>query len=460
MSINWKNIFVFKRESNIYTFSKNPLERKDIVYHIFMPWSSVVDEELMFKVKEAIKINGSSYIPLFEIDGTDFELIDEDIEAFNRQISSQVETHLVLSNFESIHILRIAKIETAENVEKIKNDILPSFKPFLKKSTAFLRVDDLYVYDVNHVASEDNDIIDVLENFVESPQTHNIFQSFKNTLGVSEDISAVHKRWVDINRSLSYDYYIRACELEDNIYQETWPYFSKKTQHDLISSALDRHKGVFHRDIKKWEHLVSSFRSFKNALISELNAVYIRPLINAVVEYDILKEAWDEVQTGVIEKKISKLIGDLLSGEINEVESLEEFLFYIKSAKSFLFSLKNKFTKKIHKEEFLRIENFLIKQESLIESLSCRGLDKKIHSIIEIEDWIEHTNLNISSSSKEIVKDCNLKLSHLLSLMASASYTDNIFFKLIEEKAARGTVQKSFEDEVKNLLRIEVKKVA
>jgi hypothetical protein len=456
----WKKTFLFNRDSSIYTFSKNPLEVKRIVTHIFMSWDIKIDQELMFKVKDEVLTCGHTFIPLMEYDFFGVTLSNEEILILENQISNQVETHLVLTNFESIHVCRVKSIVKKNKISK--DSIIECFRNVSSKSQIWVEVDDLYVLDVNHIGVSKN-IENELENFITKTQTHNIFQtykSFKMSPGNETLFEIQQNRWVDINRSLTYDYYIRGCELKDNIYQDSWTYLSRKTHHELISSALDRHKGVLFRDIKKWNFLFSSFSSYKNAIVSELNNVYIRPLANAIVNSVILKEAWDDIQGGVINPKINGMIKSLIEGEITQVESLSDFLFYIKNVRSFLFTLKNKFTKKIYKEEFLIIENFLNRQESLIESLTFRGLDKKIQSIIEIDNWINEVNIDISENSRDKIKDCNLKLSHLLSIMASASYTDNIFFKLIEEKSGRGVVQKSFEDEVKNLLSIEVKKVA
>ena len=74
---------------------------------------------------------------------------------------------------------------------------------------------------------------------------------------------------------------------------------------------------------------------------------------------------------------------------------------------------------------------------------------------MHINNWMNKMDQNIEKVSSQTLNNCNLKLSHLMSIMTSASYEDNIFFKLIEEKAARGVSKKSFEDEVKTLLSID-----
>ena len=118
-----------------------------------------------------------------------------------------------------------------------------------------------------------------------------------------------------------------------------------------------------------------------------------------------------------------------------------------------LFSLKNKFTKKINHKEFLLIENFLCRQESLIESFSCRHLDRKLESLLEIKECIKSLIDNRDKMELNELKDYNLKLTHLLTIMASTHYEDNIFFKLVEEKTSKGVIKRSFEDEVKQLKR-------
>lgn len=462
MNKNWKKTFLFERESKIYSFSKNPLTRKSLSKHFYMPWSSKDNEQLMYALKEEILSVGSTCVPLVDFDLQPFTMTSAEYESVGTQISEQKETHLILTNHQSIHVCSVKKIIKSNDFITNESTVLPAFKEMSARCEVWLEVDDIYILDVNHIGDTE-DLLEQLDQFIHKVQTHNIFQIFK-TIKFSEKEFVQHhqiqNRWVDCNRSLTYDYYIRSCELKDNIYQESWDLLSRRTHHDLIISDLNRHKGVFFRDEKKWKFLAESFLSYKNALITELNCVYTRPLVNAIVEYPVLRQAWSDIQGGVINPKINTMIKSMIEGDMTEMTSLLDFLFYIKNAKSFLFTLKNKFTKKIHKEEFLTIENFLNRQESLIESLSFRGLNNKIILIIEIDKWIMETHPKLEDSSKDFVKDCNLKLSHLLSIMASASYADNLFFKLIEEKGSRGIVEKTFEDEVKDLLSIEVKKAA
>lgn len=445
MTVNWKSPQVFKRFSSIYTFSRNPLLKKNENYHVFIPWNPDIVDDLMFKFKDRIATNGSTYIPYMDLDQNSQEMKPEEIQFLLEQVKSNTETHLIMSNFDSIHVFRIINvINGSENLEQEK--LLEEIDP---KFDFWIEVDDMYVLEANHVGNQD-EVYENLNEFVNEDQTQKIFVVPPKK---DHEITGIHQKWVQQGRNVTYDYFIRSCELKDNIYQDMWIYLAKNTQHQLINCELHRNKSVFERGHEKWNLLIESFSAYREALISELNEVYILPLVEAIGTYECLEEAWNEIQeNGLINRDVTGHIQKILDNEVDKLDSLDDFLFYTKNAKSFFFSLKNMFAKKIHKEEFLLVENFLFKQESLIDSFSCRKLNDKVDFIIQIDAWIEENAAFTSDISLDELKNLNLKLSHLLSIMASASYQDNIFFKLIEEKAARGTVQKSFEDEVKSLL--------
>ena len=166
----------------------------------------------------------------------------------------------------------------------------------------------------------------------------------------------------------------------------------------------------------------------------------------------IFHEAWSEVQQNFVNPKIQKLINELIESDKDHVASIQDFLFYVKNAKSLLFSLKSKFSKKIGREEFLQLESFLSRQENLVESFLCKQLDIKLHCLLEVKDWFKNIIANIDGLEKEILKSHTLKITHLLTLMSSGSYADNIFFKILEEKTSRPYLARTFEEEIKELI--------
>lgn len=428
----WQSPFVFERVSNIYTFSKDPLLKKNVHKHIFLPWNEKFCHEFMFKLKKQIIQNGKCHVPFLQ-DDLEKSFIEPDlIKELQEQIEAGIETHLIMSNLDSIHIYRLDEIHKSKKLKSGIEELDKNSYPI------WFELGDMYVHQANHV-DEGAGIEAELESLIMDQQTHSLF---------------VPSRWVEMERNLTYDYFIRTCELEENVYQDSWNLISKRTQHSLVRSELARHEGIMLRDEEKIEHLKESFDHYFDAVLNELNEVYIRPLVNAFHRYDCLREAWDELQSGLVHPVITDMINHFINDENSHIEDIQQFLEYQASAKSFLFSLKNKFTKKINNKEFLLIENFLCRQESLIESFSCRQLYRKLESLLEIKACLNELISHQNSIELNTLKDYNLKLTHLLTIMNSTSYEDNIFFKLVEEKTSKGVIKRSFEDEVKHLKKL------
>ena len=452
--MRWANSQVFERISNIYTFSKNPLLMRNSRKHIFMPWDDKVVHNLMFKIKKTIREKGECYIPFMEKDLAPAYMSGELVEALREQIRGQAETHVVMSNMDSIHIFRLDAVE-----EKCPEGGAIKELSDCRRHKIWLRLGDLFVFKANH-NKDSQEIGAALEELIMSAQTQNLFvpaQSVELSEGRDEKYNQF-TRWLEMNRDLTYDYFIRSCELQENVYQKAWPILNRRTQHFLIMAEQSRHKGIMYRDEEKMRFLKESLENYLSAVINELNEIYVRPLINAFKDYPCLMEAWEETQEGLVNPRAQKIVNNLLRNGGDQLQSIELFLEYLQTAKSFLFSLKNRFIKKIGKEEYLLIENFLCRQESLVESFVCRGLRQKLQSVLLVKNWLK----GVIESSEELgpsqTKSANLKLTHLLTIMCSTSYEDNIFFKLVEEKTSKGVVKRTFEDEVKALLKLEPSK--
>jgi hypothetical protein len=453
MSFDWKTTQFFNRHSNVYTFTKNPLFRKNQYSHVYLPWDEKFDDELMFHLKKQINSKGMTYIPFMDIKQKAMEMKEEDLTNLNAQaISNFGETHLVMSNLKSIHIFRI--VEVCEKWEVNSGNVISHFNQ--EDFSFWIKVDDLFVLDVNHIGN-DEELLNHLKDFINEDQLQNVFTS---VVEKTKSANPMKAKWVSKERSLTYEYFIRSCELKDNIYQVSWDYFSRVAQHELINCELLRQKCVFHRGDEKWGHLRESFQAYQSALIYELNDIYILPLVNAITSFESLDGAWKVAQEGLISKRMMVLIKDIVAQEKTHIDNLEDFLFFTENAKSFYYSLKNQFTKKFHKEEFLLVENFLQKQEALIDSFNCRSIGEKLRLVTSLDTWVEDQNDDVGALDLIELKDRNLKLSHLLSIMVSANAHDNIFFRLMEEKMERGASKKSFDDEVKSLTETVFRKVS
>jgi hypothetical protein len=434
--------FVFERASNILSFSRNTLPITDNSFHIFMPWTKAADDELMFKVRAELKSQGSFTFPFI----TDEESpCLSNILKIENQITGRVESHLVMSDGESIHIFKISKIK---NSFESSSDMQIQFEQ-ADKASKWIEVSDVYVYRASHDSGVS--IADDLENLV-SDEQKNFFFSPIQQIDILSEAKEESLNWLSSERQLTYDYFIRNCELEENIFQGTWSDLNPRTRHCLVSFEQKRHEALVAKDVEKLMHLKSSFESYLSAMLNEINEVYINPLMHTFLNYECLKVAWDEVKDGLINPDLKKILEKMHSRDDKQLTSLEDFLFYVETIKSCLFSLKNRFSRKIGKEEYLVVEAFLTKQEGMIESLFSRELDVKIRSLTEVKSWLSVILNERETLSHKEIKTASLKLTHLLSVLSSTNYEDNIFFRIIEEKTGKNFVKRSFEDEVRTLV--------
>jgi hypothetical protein len=426
-----------------------------------MPWSHDLVHNLLFKIKNALNENGHCFIPFMDKEmqaiGFDHSLLDK----IHQQLQHSVETHLVMSNMDSIHILKVKNVILGSDFS-VQN-VLDCFDQ-AQNYKLWIEVDDLFVHKANHTGSQD-DIALELECLLESEIRQNIFVpiqqvSINHNSQVSYILPEKAMKWVELNRNLTYDYFIRSCELEEVIYQEAWNNLTRTTQHCLIMSEQLKHKGILYKESEKLHFFKDSFEAYLSALINELNEIYIRPLVEAYHQYDSLKDVWTGMQDGIINPDLKKILAGLFAGKESQIGTLEAFLVYIQNMKTCLFSMKQKYAKRIGKEEYLMMENFLGRQENLIESFHCKKLDKKIQNILIIKNWLQSIIVDASKHSLVELKDYTLKLSHLLTIMSSTSYEDNVLFKLVEEKTKVGFSRKSFEDEVKDLFKVKDFKAA
>jgi len=112
--------FAFERQSNILSFSRNTLPIKNKPIHLFIPWTSEFDQDLMFNIKKSISDNGQSIIPFSDLNMNPALLEKHILADIEIQIKNGIETHLVMSNGETIHILKVSGISHLVN-KKNKN---------------------------------------------------------------------------------------------------------------------------------------------------------------------------------------------------------------------------------------------------------------------------------------------------------------------------------------------------
>lgn len=441
--------FVFERATNILLFSRNTLPIKSTSTHLYIPWTTDFDKDLLFKVKSNLLENGTSFIPFADLNMNPADISNEVLVTIKEQLSSNIETHLVMSNGESIHILKVSGVGSVEpsKLKTESREFVDSFRA-LKKTYVWIEVEDLYVYRANH--SEDLSIEDELTLLIEQEQRGYFFSPIQK-INIENNVDLEATNWVKVQRNLTYDYFVRSRELEQNIFQGSWGELSAPTRHCLISFEQLRHKALLHKNSEKFMLLKESFELYLSGILNELNEVYISSFSSTFDRYSCLQDAWREVKDSLVNAKLRKILEETYSRADKQLTSLEDFLFYIDKIKSCFFSLKNKFSKKIGKEEYLIVENFLTKQEAMIDSLVARELDQKIKCLVKVKNWLNQYS-NISSIDSLEINQVSLKLTHILSILGSTNYEDNIFFKVLEEKTTKGFIRRTFEDEVHSLV--------
>jgi len=440
--------FAFERLSNILSFSRNTLPVRNDSIHLYIPWSTDYEMELMFKIKKHLIDSGNCFIPFCDLNLNVELLSSEHMERVNSQLEDCVETHLIMSGADSIHIFKVKSLATGELSHKMYEKTIDCFRD-ASLNKGWVEVSDLFVYKASHNRMSSTD--SSLRDLIYSNQTENYFTPLQK-INIENTLNEESNNWIETQRDLTYDYFLRGCELEANIFQDSWNDLSHSSRHFLISFKQLRHKALLCKDKQKIILLRESFESYLSALLNELNEVYIAPLTYALSRYTCLQDSWSEVKSGLINPDLKVILEKIYAREDKQLTSLEDFVFFFKNVKSFLFSLNSRFAKKIGKEEHLIVDTFLSKQENMIDSLLSRGFHKKVEFLVIVKDWLFDLFEDIESIPQDELKLSSLKLAHILSMISSTNYDDNIFFKILEEKTAKGFVKRSFEDEVKCLI--------
>lgn len=424
------------------------LNKKELCTHLYMPWSKEIDLEFLFKVKAAIRDEGYCLLPLMDLSGKEFLLEEKDLFQIKKQLqSSQIETHLVMFNQKVIHVLNVDEIVSYQDVSESKFMNGPVEKD--KNNYHWLKVSDLYVLNVDHMGLKD-DINNKLLQFMQEDQHSPVFE--RAQIKHSTDISQTQKKWVRLDRHLTYDYFMRVCELEETIYPNCWQKISRKSQHHLVLGELLRKEAISFRNAQKWESLKDSFVQYRESVVWELNEIYVFPLVDAITRFESFNQLWKQyVETEKERDEAVNAIHQIVTGERQCIDYFNEFLYFMDHIKSMTFSIKNRLTKKSFSEEFLIIEKFLNKQEQKIESFKVKNLSERLKMLNRIMLWVSEVDEKILNFDVNDTKSCNLKLTHLLSLMNSSSDESNLIFALIEEKAERSCSSPSLSEEVKKL---------
>lgn len=444
MGSKWLCPFIFRKESQDFSFSQYNENNRLREYHIYSPWQMETNPELLYQIKKEISENGSSEIQINNLCPYNLKISDEQMEGIQNQLNQNIETQLVLSNLESVHLYRIKNI----NFEKENLQVI---------------VDDVFILSA-HEERSSQEIEHTLQSFVDGDVKECVFGTNSvrriNT-GESSDQTQEFK-WSLKRRNLTYDYFIESKELQENVYPEYWNHLTKSSQHELIISGLSYHESLFLPHGEKWQKLEESFASFKKAVYVELNDLYVEKLCRAINMSESLIVAWDKYKELNPAQDFKNVLEDLVEGRAEIIDNYDDFCTYIAGIKNFLFSLRQHFSKSLVNEESLYIENFISAVNHLVEPYRLCEIRELIETYNKIDCWIEEVGSLDKKKSLDPVtqRECNLKLSGLISSISSSDFDQNVVLKLTREKSSSHTPKPTLEGQVKSLFNIDLKKAA
>src|SRR5690606_13691349 len=129
----------------------NRLEGKNLekYAHLYLPWEDRGVPDLMFQFKKILRQKGRCLIPIMFKNLDPTILPESSYHFLKEQLSRGIETHLYMSNFNSIHTFRVRNIFYTEEVEETN-----SFTPEIIEEKGFyqwVEVDDLFVFNTSHL---------------------------------------------------------------------------------------------------------------------------------------------------------------------------------------------------------------------------------------------------------------------------------------------------------------------
>lgn len=450
MKFDWKqpqmilqtNHLLSQNLADRFFFKKKSTEK----YHLYRPWSTSIDDELMFKVKKQIQVTDECFIPLTNIKGKNHPLPQQELKSIECQLRRGHETQLIMFNGHVIHIL---KIKSIMNKSDYKGNLLDSFKRLDFQQGVV--VSDFYVYFVNHM--KDKSIaFRQLKDFIYAHKETPVFQR------EGLNCEALNK-WKLEQRAFTYDYFVRSNELKDYIYKENWENLSLMARHQLVQVEMCRHEYISLKGFKQWQWHLKSMEFFSQAFLSELAATYIYPLRQIAREFPFFDSVVQDLIAQNPEDDFRFLLERIFLGNGPEFSNLDDFFCFIKHAKFFLYGVNSKISKAFHKEEFLWVENFLNYYQGLCESLLTQKLIQKMQMLVDCQNWFFIQNDRMDNLNLNEHEALNLKAGQLIKLMSSPDPEDNLFFLILEIKTEKSLSRKSIEDEVHNLLNDDLEKL-
>lgn len=411
--------------------------KESMNYHFFLKWDDACNSELMFQLKRILKDTGKAYYPV------SLKYLDKDYKLkVVGQLEEGNETRLYVTNWDCLHAWNIGKIYLRPKKDffsKNKDSIHQSFKTCESKGYAWLELNDMYILHANHISGNQG-----LEKEISTLWSVDNFESLEekdldtlepkvviDSSGLSifdhacdqenKVVDSKNKKWIEFNRNLTSDYFLRGCYLKDSVYQEAWDNLQKPSQHFLVEHSKLKLESANLTVGEKISSLRLSFDRYINAIICELQHYYIKP-INEVI------------------KGTPAFIEFLENNSLKEFEILEkqsnfsfiEIVDFFLNAKAIIFSLRRKLERDLD-DKSLMADRILQKHEKIIEAFYRSGILQSLEELIKVQDWFAYYGDTYKSFSREEKHQFVFKINVIISRLGNSSFDENLILKIYRE---------------------------
>lgn len=356
------------------------LPKKSI--HFYSDWTEHEDNNLMFGIKNSLVKKEYAQLEV-NLQSSSSEYMHQ----INHQLSENVETLIYMKGKNCLHLCKIDSIK------------------ILDKEKIILTLNDLYLENIKY----DQECQDEL---VFETKTKNVFSDLK---------------WSHLRRQCTRPYVEAQEFLRVGVYKHQWNCMSLYTKHYLTQAHLLKmyspNKGIK----QKLKNTKSRYFHYHNAIISELNDIFIDPVKSYIKNLD--------------QSKLSECAKEILSAEsiiTKRIESIGDFLEYVDKAPFECYRILKVLDKSLF-EESLVLQHVIRTLDCQISLLLKQGITKKLFLF---EKLMSRLKLNEEEIQEEL---CIELIAFLDEFMSSNKEVNLIFFFQEFKGSSRIDIKNTFE---------------
>lgn len=305
--------------SNIIQLKNNNVEEEalgqDEPLHLYMVWNPSFDNEQMYHIKNILREHGESWIGKVDKSSGKDRISPIMINALKKRLEDpEKETLLYMTNFRSIHVYKISKVQTEDPRTKENNDKIFAKLYQMDSQCSFelwIQVTDVYVLAVDDPDTLKSEIYNTLEkleiltpvdsktggylkktqNYVSPfnssnrypvPVTTKSNESYFKIVSSVKDCKCLGGRWYNISRNVTKSYKLCELTLKKNNFNGVWNKLNPTTQHYLVECESKRIESCYFEGIQAFSILRQAWECYIRAVVGEIYQtlhVDINPLL-------------------------------------------------------------------------------------------------------------------------------------------------------------------------------------